>query len=111
MAIAPWPSIPMAARSGIAIMPFARWASIDFSMPTLLATRNTTAGMSAMHRWWSASSPNSATTIILLVYGDHLPALNPVYAQLGFRDERRPEEQPVPWLLVDNRSHEPRVQN
>lgn len=48
---------------------------------------------------------------ILLVYGDHLPALNPVYAQLGFRDERRPEEQPVPWLLVDNRSRESRVQN
>lgn len=48
---------------------------------------------------------------LLLVYGDHLPALNPVYTQLGFRDERRPEDQPVPWLLVDNRSREPRVQN
>ena len=48
---------------------------------------------------------------LLLVYGDHLPAMNPVYTQLGFRDERRPEEQPVPWLLIDNRSREPRVQN
>ncbi len=48
---------------------------------------------------------------LLLVYGDHLPAMNAVYSQLGFKDERRPDEQPVPWLLVDNRSREPRVQN
>ncbi len=52
---------------------------------------------------------NRSRDTILLVYGDHLPALNDVYAQLGFRDERRPEEQPVPWLLVDNRSRESRV--
>jgi phosphoglycerol transferase MdoB-like AlkP superfamily enzyme len=54
---------------------------------------------------------NRSRDTLLLVYGDHLPALNDVYAQLGFRDDRRPEEQPVPWLLVDNRSREPRVQN
>lgn len=48
---------------------------------------------------------------VLLVYSDHLPPLNAVYAQLGFRDERRPEEQPVPWLLIDNRSSEQRVQH
>lgn len=54
---------------------------------------------------------NRQRDTILLVYGDHLPALNAVYAQLGFRDERQPEEQPVPWLLVDNRSRDSRVQN
>jgi phosphoglycerol transferase MdoB-like AlkP superfamily enzyme len=54
---------------------------------------------------------NRSRDTILLVYGDHLPALNDVYAQLGFRDGRRPEEQPVPWLLIDNRSREPRVQD
>jgi hypothetical protein len=53
---------------------------------------------------------NRSRDTILLVYGDHLPAMNDVYAQLGFRDGRRPEEQPVPWLLIDNRSREPRVQ-
>lgn len=54
---------------------------------------------------------NRQRDTILLMYGDHLPALNPVYAQLGFRDERRPEDQPVPWILVDNRSRESRVRN
>ncbi|MFC4314440.1 LTA synthase family protein [Steroidobacter flavus] len=54
---------------------------------------------------------NRSRDTILLVYGDHLPALNDVYAQLGFRDGRKPEEQPVPWLLIDNRSREPRVQD
>ena len=46
---------------------------------------------------------------LLLVYGDHLPSLNGVFAQLGFRDDRSAEEQPVPWLLFDNRSRESRV--
>lgn len=46
---------------------------------------------------------------LLLVYGDHLPPLNRVFAQLPFQDGRRPEEQPVPWLLFDNRSEEARV--
>jgi hypothetical protein len=48
---------------------------------------------------------------LLLIYSDHLPPLNAVYAQLGFRDARRPDEQPVPWLLIDNRSSEPRLQH
>lgn len=38
---------------------------------------------------------------LLLFYGDHLPALPPVYAQLGFDDGRAAEHQPVPWLLLD----------
>ncbi len=39
---------------------------------------------------------------LLLFYGDHLPALPPVYAQIGFADGRGPKTQPVPWLLLDN---------
>lgn len=45
---------------------------------------------------------------LLLIYGDHLPPLVRVFAQLPFQDGRRAEEQPVPWLLVDNRAGEPR---
>jgi phosphoglycerol transferase MdoB-like AlkP superfamily enzyme len=41
---------------------------------------------------------------LLLFYGDHLPDLGPVYAQLGFDDGRDAKQQPVPWLLLDNRS-------
>jgi hypothetical protein len=41
---------------------------------------------------------------LLLFYGDHLPDLGPVYAQLGFDDGREAKAQPVPWLLLDNRS-------
>jgi phosphoglycerol transferase MdoB-like AlkP superfamily enzyme len=39
---------------------------------------------------------------LLLVYGDHLPALPRVYEQLGFDDGRPAWEQPVPYLLVGN---------
>jgi phosphoglycerol transferase MdoB-like AlkP superfamily enzyme len=39
---------------------------------------------------------------LLLFYGDHLPALPPVYHQIGFADGRGPKEQLVPWLLLDN---------
>lgn len=39
---------------------------------------------------------------VLLFYGDHLPALPPVYHQIGFADGRGPKEQTVPWLLLDN---------
>lgn len=39
---------------------------------------------------------------LLLFYGDHLPDLAPVYAQLGFDDGRDAMRQPVPWLLLDN---------
>lgn len=39
---------------------------------------------------------------LLLVYGDHLPALPPVYHQIGFADGNGPKAQPVPWLLLDN---------
>ncbi|MFT3790209.1 MAG: LTA synthase family protein [Rudaea sp.] len=45
---------------------------------------------------------------LLLFYGDHLPALPPVYFQLGFEDGRAPEAQPVPWLLIDPASPYPR---
>jgi phosphoglycerol transferase MdoB-like AlkP superfamily enzyme len=39
---------------------------------------------------------------LLLFYGDHLPALPPVYQQIGFADGKGPKTQPVPWLLLDN---------
>ncbi|HEY6940477.1 LTA synthase family protein, partial [Dokdonella sp.] len=39
---------------------------------------------------------------LLLFYGDHLPDLGPVYAELGFDDGREAKQQPVPWLLYDN---------
>jgi phosphoglycerol transferase MdoB-like AlkP superfamily enzyme len=39
---------------------------------------------------------------LLLFYGDHLPALPPVYHQIGFVDGQGPKAQPVPWLLLDN---------
>jgi hypothetical protein len=45
---------------------------------------------------------------LLLFYGDHLPGLGPVYAQLGFDDGQPPDRQPVPWLLLDNRDRRPR---
>ena len=41
---------------------------------------------------------------LLLFYGDHLPSLPAVYAQLRFDDERSPQQQPVPWLLFDSAS-------
>lgn len=40
---------------------------------------------------------------LLLFYGDHLPALPPVYHQIGFADGQGPKTQPVPWLLLDNK--------
>jgi phosphoglycerol transferase MdoB-like AlkP superfamily enzyme len=40
---------------------------------------------------------------VLLFYGDHLPALPPVYQEIGFVDGNGPKTQPVPWLLLDNR--------
>ena len=46
---------------------------------------------------------------LLLVYSDHLPPLNGVFAQLPFQDGRPAEQQPVPWLLFDNRSSEMRT--
>lgn len=39
---------------------------------------------------------------ILLFFGDHLPALGPVYVQLGFDDGGDPLDQPVPWLMLDS---------
>ena len=44
---------------------------------------------------------------LLLFYGDHLPDLGPTYAQLGFDDGRDAKQQPVPWLLLDNRNYRP----
>jgi phosphoglycerol transferase MdoB-like AlkP superfamily enzyme len=48
---------------------------------------------------------------LLLIYGDHLPPLVRVFGQLSFQDGRRAEQQPVPWLLIDNRSREARTEN
>lgn len=39
---------------------------------------------------------------VLLFFGDHLPALPPVYIQLGFDDGNDARTQPVPWLLLDS---------
>lgn len=39
---------------------------------------------------------------LLLFYGDHLPALPPVYQDIGFADGGDAKSQPVPWLLLDN---------
>ena len=38
---------------------------------------------------------------LLLFYGDHLPGLPQVYAELGFDDGESGPRQPVPWLLID----------
>ncbi|MBM0105188.1 LTA synthase family protein [Steroidobacter sp. S1-65] len=46
---------------------------------------------------------------LLLVYSDHMPPLNRVFAQVPFQNGRRPEEQAVPWLLLDNGSDEVRT--
>jgi hypothetical protein len=48
---------------------------------------------------------------LLLIYSDHLPPLTRVFAKLPFQDGRRPEQQPVPWLLIDNRSREARTED
>lgn len=45
---------------------------------------------------------------VLMFYGDHLPDLGPVYAQLGFDDGREAKQQPVPWLLLDTEQTRPR---
>lgn len=48
---------------------------------------------------------------LLLFYGDHLPALHPIYQQIGFKDGKSEYVQAVPWILVDSResapAHEP----
>jgi len=48
---------------------------------------------------------------LLLFYSDHLPPLNAVYDSLAFQDGRAAREQPVPWMLFDNRAHEPVLRN
>lgn len=40
---------------------------------------------------------------VLVVYGDHLPGLEAVWAQAGFDDGQPPDQQRVPWLAIDNR--------
>lgn len=45
---------------------------------------------------------------LLLFYGDHLPGLAPVYAQLGFKDGGDARHEPVPWLLIDSANPQPR---
>jgi hypothetical protein len=41
---------------------------------------------------------------LLLFYSDHLPPLNAVFAKLQFVDGLPAQQQPVPWLLLDNRT-------
>lgn len=48
---------------------------------------------------------------LLLFYSDHLPPLNAVYDALAFQDGRAARDQPVPWMLFDNRAHEPVLRN
>ncbi len=48
---------------------------------------------------------------LLLFYGDHLPDLGPVYAELGFDDGGDAKAQSVPWLLLDNRNPRARRSN
>lgn len=48
---------------------------------------------------------------LLLFYSDHLPPLHETFARAPFVDGRPPMQQPVPWLLLDNRSQQARVQN
>ncbi|HMN44119.1 MAG TPA: LTA synthase family protein [Povalibacter sp.] len=48
---------------------------------------------------------------LLLFYSDHLPPLNAVYDSLAFQDGRAAREQPVPWVLFDNRAHESSSRN
>ena len=48
---------------------------------------------------------------LVLFYSDHLPPLNAIYERVPFRDARIAREQPVPWLLFDNRSNDPAARN
>jgi hypothetical protein len=48
---------------------------------------------------------------LLLFYSDHLPPLNGVFAKLPFADGLSAQQQPVPWLLLDNRSSQSRREN
>jgi phosphoglycerol transferase MdoB-like AlkP superfamily enzyme len=48
---------------------------------------------------------------LLLFYSDHMPPLNMVFASVGFADGRPAQQQPVPWLLLDNRSSQQRSEN
>ena len=41
---------------------------------------------------------------LLLIYSDHMPPLSLVFSQVPFQDGRPAEQQPVPWLLINNRS-------
>lgn len=43
---------------------------------------------------------------LLVFYGDHLPGLGVSYAG-GFKDGRRPDQQPVPFLLIQPGSDQP----
>lgn len=48
---------------------------------------------------------------VLLFYGDHLPGLHSSFAQLGFMDGLPPRAQPVPYLILDNRSRALRLES
>jgi phosphoglycerol transferase MdoB-like AlkP superfamily enzyme len=48
---------------------------------------------------------------LLLFYSDHMPPLNAVFARLQFVDGVPAQQQPVPWLLLDNRSSQARTEN
>lgn len=46
---------------------------------------------------------------ILLFYGDHLPSMPDVYAQVGFDDGKDGPQEPVPWLLLDSANPGPGI--
>lgn len=48
---------------------------------------------------------------LFLFYSDHLPPLTAVFANLHFVDGLSAQQQPVPWLLLDNRSSQRRTEN
>ena len=52
-----------------------------------------------------------ARPTVLLFYGDHLPGLHSSFAQLGFMDGRPARQQPVPYLILDNRRAALRVES
>jgi hypothetical protein len=63
-------------------------------------TRNVDAALGELADWVAARDQPT----LLLFYGDHMPALFDVFARLGFDDGEEGSEQPLPWLVFDNRT-------
>lgn len=102
----PYENVPLGAHS----RPELRVAGLDHSSQLALQTyialiEATDAQLARLIQFVEARERRT----LLLVYSDHLPPLNRVFAQVPFQDGGRPEEQTVPWLLFDNRSNEART--